>query len=120
MSNPLDSFLDVLLFPNAKTDARHARDSANSTRAAVRRIAEEQGEALDRIAATQRAAHAASEAESFRELAQVAELQKQLCATALYCRALLQLLVDKNIVTVDEFEQRMVDIDMLDGKRDGR
>jgi hypothetical protein len=50
----------------------------------------------------------------------VDELERALLATALYCRTLLQLLADKNLVTAEEFQKRMNDLDLLDGVMDGR
>jgi hypothetical protein len=122
MSEPIDRFLAVLLPPPADltTGAGRAQRAAEQTRHAVDRMAADQNEALERLHFAQREARAAQEAGSFRESAQVAELQKQLCATALYCRTLLQLLVEKQVLTVEEFQQRMIDVDMLDGRRDDR
>lgn len=52
--------------------------------------------------------------------ARVAQLETQLLSMALYCRTLLQLMVDKNVITVDEFKARMDELDLADGVRDNK
>jgi hypothetical protein len=129
MSKPIDRFFDILLPPAAdpSTPEGRAQRAAERTRDAVDRLAARQSEALEQLAEAQRQARGAAEADTFREMAtvkdlkaQIADLQAQLYATALYSRTLLQLLVEKEVLTVGEFQQRMIDLDLLDGREDGR
>ncbi len=48
------------------------------------------------------------------------DLEDRFFALALYTRSILQLLVDKGIVTEEEFEQRKRDLDLMDGQLDNR
>jgi len=62
-------------------------------------------------------------ATSPRELAleaQVAELRHDVEALALFSRTLLTVMLERNILTVDQFQQTKNKIDMLDGKLDDR
>jgi hypothetical protein len=52
--------------------------------------------------------------------AQIAEQEHKLMALGLYTRTLLQLLLDKGLVTAEEFTGRHDQLDLLDGKQDGR
>jgi hypothetical protein len=39
---------------------------------------------------------------------------------ALYARTVVKLLLDKGVITANEFQTRMRELDLLDGKLDGR
>jgi hypothetical protein len=52
--------------------------------------------------------------------AKIAQLEHRLFSLGLYARAMLQVLVDKGVLTLDEFQAQMDALDVLDGKRDGR
>lgn len=52
--------------------------------------------------------------------AKIAQLEHRLFSLGLYARAMLQLLVDKGVITLDEFQAQTDAFDVLDGKRDGR
>jgi len=47
-------------------------------------------------------------------------LERQVLGLALYARTLLQLLLDKGVVTPEEFEARLRELDEMDGKLDGK
>lgn len=51
---------------------------------------------------------------------QITHLQGNLLALGLYARTILQLLHDKGLVSSDDFDARMRELDLLDGKLDGR
>lgn len=52
--------------------------------------------------------------------AQLVEMEHKLLSLGLYARTLLQLLLDKKLVTAEEFTERQKQLDLLDGKLDGR
>ncbi len=52
--------------------------------------------------------------------ARVRELDDKLAALGIYARAILQVLQEKALVTSEEFAKRIQEIDLLDGKLDGR
>jgi len=47
------------------------------------------------------------------------ELERRVLALGLYARTILQLLCDKGLITSEEFQQKMRDLDLLDGTLDG-
>jgi hypothetical protein len=55
-----------------------------------------------------------------RMRAALVEMEHKLLALGLYTRTLLQLLLDKGLVTAEEFTSRQQQLDLLDGKLDGR
>jgi len=50
----------------------------------------------------------------------VTDVEGKLLALGLYTRTILQLLVDKSVITQDEFHARLRELDLLDGREDGR
>jgi hypothetical protein len=50
----------------------------------------------------------------------VATIERRVFGVSLYCRTILQLLVDKGLLTAEEFAGRMDELDLVDGQRDGR
>lgn len=107
------TFLEALFKP--EDPARRALAEGQKTRAAIAELAEAQR----RAAAASTAQLVATEStESLH--ARVALLERNLAATALYGRALAQVLVDKGVMTSAELAATMEALDLLDGVRDGR
>ncbi len=52
--------------------------------------------------------------------AKVIELENRLFGLGLYTRTILQLLIEKGVLTEEEFSTQMRALDLLDGKEDGR
>jgi hypothetical protein len=50
----------------------------------------------------------------------IAELEQRCLALGLYSQALAQILIAKGVATSDELREAIVDLDLLDGKLDGR
>lgn len=50
----------------------------------------------------------------------VATLDRHLGGTALYCRTLLQVMLDRDMVTPERFRELFDQLDLLDGVKDGR
>lgn len=51
---------------------------------------------------------------------QVATLQANLLSLGLYTRTIVGLLLEKNVITLEEFQSKMQALDLEDGKLDGR
>lgn len=96
-----DSFWYAFISPDMK-----ALDMATKARAAAEHVA------------TQHAT--ASSTVDLEQSAKIAQLEHRLFSLGLYARATLQVLVDKGVLTLDEFQAQMDALDVLDGKRDGR
>ncbi len=85
-----------------------------------------QMKALDQAVKARRAAeHAAFAATAPSPTAtalerRVNDLEDRLMAMALYSRTILQLLLDNGTISGEAFAKRLNEIDMLDGKLDGR
>lgn len=83
--------------------------------------------ALDQSIKARRAAERAATASRNQPLTQNAQLQAKiddledkLLALGLYTRTVLQLLVDQGVVTNEQFQDKLRELDLLDGKLDGR
>lgn len=113
--------LDALLAPTNPAD--RAAWEAQKTRASVERLTEAQREAARAtlVAASAAEQSRASSAERLAALeARVEHLEKNLAATALYARTLLQVLVERGGLDAKAFRETFDRLDLLDGVRDGR
>lgn len=74
------------------------------------------------LAQVQSLAYAApgTQAKTVTQEARIAELEQRCLALGLHAQAMAQLLVTKGIATPDELREAVVDLDLLDGKLDGR
>lgn len=59
-------------------------------------------------------------AQSAQTERRVEQLEQQVAALALYARTILQVLVDKGLCDGQDFAIRLGEVDLLDGKADGR
>ena len=107
------TFLEALFKP--EDPARRALTEGRKTRAAIAELAEAQR----RAAAASELEVAATETNQTL-VARVALLERNLAATALYGRALAQVLLDNGVMTAAELATTMESLDLLDGARDAR
>ena len=75
---------------------------------------------VDEAKARQRRAHYASIRGRLRLQQRVEELEDDLARVALLTMALAKLCVDKGVLTADELNARMSEIDLADGTEDGK
>lgn len=75
---------------------------------------------VDEVAAAQRRAHLASVRARLRLQQRVEELEDDLARVGLLTMALAKLCVEKGVLTADELNARMSEIDLADGVEDGK
>lgn len=117
----LGAIVDTLLGPQDPT-RRVAYESAKLQKT-LDRMAEEQTESASALLGAQSAGVAAQSATLERVAlleSQVKLLERNLAATALYCRAILQVLHERGVTTPAQFREHFDRLDMLDGVKDGR
>ncbi len=113
-----DSLWFAFLSPERRAEhyARQTRDLVSS----MNRRSSQQA-AADNFRAAEMAVRSGRDEREDQQRDEIIELlERRVASLALYSRTILQILVDKGIVSSDEFASRMRELDLLDGTLDGR